>query len=106
MGDGFWSDSAREDVRWYGIPGQGCFYDVEGRGVFWVTGGVHELWAGTGFEGGAMGAPISNFDNKRGEQQFEHGVIRWTGFRFEATDKPSDRGHAFNMDHPPAAPPP
>ena len=108
MGDGFWS-AAGEQGEYYGIPGQGCWYRRNGGPAYWVTGGVHQLYSQTGYEGGPLGLPTSNFDSDRGVQTFEGGAIWWDGGKFtmgvEAKDGTfTPNGRSFEMAAPPAPP--
>lgn len=101
MGDGFWDDTAGDnELEYFGIPGKGAWYRFKGKQEpFFVQGGVHALWRQMGYETGSLGAPTSNFDEERGLQTFEDGVIYWDGDSFMS--RPSTSGVAPTVDSKP-----
>lgn len=93
MADGAWSVSGcgRNDVYWYGVPGQGCYYWTARFGQYFVGGVVFQSFRNQGYECGQLGAPVKpyQFLSEFGQngQWFEHGAILGNG-----AIKPGDYG--------------
>jgi hypothetical protein len=85
MADNAWSQSeCREDVWWYGVPGQGCYYWTEWYGTRWTGGIIYQTYARHGYECGWLGAPTSNYgwiaEYQSNGQWFEGGAILANGW--------------------------
>lgn len=62
MADNAWSQSGCDgSVWWYGVPGAGCYYWTERYGQYWVGGGIYQKYASAGYECGALGPPVKEY---------------------------------------------
>lgn len=72
-----------------GLKNGGVYQMYEGGAIIWSpstggfvsTGGIRNMWAGTGFENGRLGYPTSNEYSTGGggvAQNYQGGVIRWS----------------------------
>lgn len=61
MADRAWSwSTCRAGVQWYGVPGQGCWYNYNGKTI-WVGGAVHQWYSWQGYECGNLGPPVKPY---------------------------------------------
>lgn len=84
MGDYAWTWSGcRPDAQWYGIPGSGSYLNTARFGTYWVGGGIYQKYAQNGYECGALGVPVKEYQwlSEFGAwgQWFEFGAIYYSG---------------------------
>lgn len=103
MGEGFESPTPNGRGTWKGYPGKGVGFRLlnpetnEPGPEYFLTGGSHELYNAVGGEGGHLGFPTGNFDDRTGVQPFEHGYIYWNSARFKTSQTEPTDAQPFNQ---------